>query len=114
MNFKVLVSLCCALANANLLPFEQGQIPLKVIEDGSRDVTVDASASGNYWLGQISHDGSKSIYHSSYKVYRNVLDFGAKGDGLHDDTEAIQDAISSTSTRMLFVGHTDLATLHSR
>lgn len=31
----------------------------------------------------------------SYQVFRNVKDFGAKGDGVTDDTEAINQAISS-------------------
>jgi glucan 1,3-beta-glucosidase len=32
---------------------------------------------------------------SGYQMYRNVKDFGAVGDGVTDDTEAINNAVSS-------------------
>jgi len=42
----------------------------------------------------IKHTGiSPFLGDSSYAVFRNVKDFGAKGDGITDDTEAIQNAI---------------------
>jgi Pectate lyase superfamily protein len=69
------------------------QSPLRADDEAHKLASVN-TATGDYWLGQISHSGSKSIYDSSYKVYRNVLDFGAKGDGIQDDTDAIQKAIS--------------------
>ncbi len=98
MKLKVPVFFFCTLVVANTVPLAyEGQTPLIAAESGSEDVLSHASASSDYWLGQISHDGSKSIYDSSYKVYRNVLDFGAKGDGIHDDTDAIHNAISSRS-----------------
>jgi Pectate lyase superfamily protein len=81
-------------AFANIVyPDGRGQSPLKADDEAHKLASLD-TATGDYWLGQISHSGSKSIYDSSYKVYRNVLDFGAKGDGVHDDTDAIQNAIS--------------------
>lgn len=51
----------------------------------------------SYWLEEIDHQGL-SPYHpdpTAYQVFRNVKDFGAKGDGSADDTAAINDAISS-------------------
>lgn len=49
-----------------------------------------------YWMEDIAHQGV-APYHDDpeYQVFRNVRDFGAKGDGVSDDTEAINLAISS-------------------
>lgn len=48
-----------------------------------------------FWMEDISHQGV-APYHSNsdYQVFRNVRDYGAKGDGEADDTEAINRAIS--------------------
>jgi glucan 1,3-beta-glucosidase len=45
----------------------------------------------SYWYSQITHNGISPFIANgtSWKVYRNVHDYGALGDGTHDDAPAI-------------------------
>ncbi|KAH8803504.1 pectate lyase superfamily protein-domain-containing protein, partial [Xylogone sp. PMI_703] len=68
---------------------------------------LNARAS-SYWYPGMTH-GKSPLAASDYQVYRNVMDFGAKGDGVTDDTEAINNAASSGNRCGLGCGSTTIS-----
>ena len=58
---------------------------------------VAASYPSKYWYEEIDHNAISPFIENgtSWKVYRNVKDYGAKGDGAADDAPAIQAAIDA-------------------
>ncbi|PHH61775.1 hypothetical protein CDD81_7986 [Ophiocordyceps australis] len=59
-------------------------------------MAANSSSKAGWWFGEIARQGRAPYNENSeYKVFRNVKDFGAVGDGQTDDTKAINEALSS-------------------
>ncbi|TGO33454.1 hypothetical protein BHYA_0245g00070 [Botrytis hyacinthi] len=56
--------------------------------------TKNKRASSNFWMRDIKQNGQSPFAPVGYKLWRNLMDYGAAGNGVTDDTHAINAAIS--------------------
>jgi glucan 1,3-beta-glucosidase len=56
-----------------------------------------APGSSQYWVSNIQRQGAVAFGTAGYQIFRNVMTCGAKGDGVTDDTAAINNCITMGS-----------------
>lgn len=49
--------------------------------NGNGTSSGTTGAASSFWMSSISRQGTVAFGTSGYKVFRNVMDYGAKGDG---------------------------------
>ena len=67
------------LAPASLVEASPVAHPLNGTHGGNSSKPNAAAASSNYWLANIQRQGVVAFGAPGFQIYRNVMDFGAKG-----------------------------------